>query len=1027
MEGLVLLGFLLLGWVVIAPIVALIKSSGSGLLNARVLTLEYKVRELEDKLALKSKAEDAASAQPLSAADEVPEVEVEPEFDPSEIKTEPYPPQPLSNDLVDRPAFLYAPATDAVSRTELEEPLAAQAEPEPDLAAKGVQELPPIGTPDAATPEEQNFSPAAPAANPIADAVNWGRDILQKSNLWVLGGVVLLLCALVFLAKLAVEMGWYNPSLRLATGGLVGIVLLCLGWRSREKRPQLGQIMQGGGIAALYLVVIAAVKLPEIMLSPLAGLPLLLAFVLLASLLAILQNAPWMAHLSMISGFFAPLIMSEGSGNYIALFSIFIILNIGVMLIFAFRNWGHLCLTSFVLTYGIGGLWGLRSYHPELWLSVEPFLLAFTACYGWIAWRFSALISKEALPEPLNSGGTLSALLSPTRLHLFFVLGTPTIFMLYQLMLVGHLPMGVAFSGLGLGFLYLAGARLLWKRYGRERLGDAQIYFVLAITGLNLALLFSGLDTGFDRPVMFFYLGVTWVVEGALFIRITRNNPDDSLARPRFMRGLGMVLLTGGALLAFASALWKLQLPHFTEGVGPAVDFHLLIGSVIISVFSLLAAWSCRRTPETEDNRSGLKSFSGNFTYALAFFIGAFWLLGGTFAGFIELNYNLTWSSLALAALVSAAMFVRARLDWPELRYLLVLPVPFAVPALLNVVLKNIIIVLFEQDVTALPEMAFSFIGFVHNIAPLLLLLLPIGGDSLLSARARNYKLREFLSLSAPGLVYALLIAFLPTLVYSLLAPETISALAGVWFKGLLLALSLITLGLLTKLAPAYGRHDSALGPKTRLAIWTASALAPIAQMLIWQYDTLFALALVSPLPYIPLLNILDLGAVIICLTLWFWRRKNALLRESCIGRAPKAFIGDAVICIMAFVAGHGVILRALAALVYGSIYAQEAFSEQLGQVCITLYWGLCGFALMFAGKRLQMRRLWICGATLLLAAAAKTVLVDTAGAATLARVGVYFGIGLLFICTGYFIPVPGSRKRGPKSDPESSSEESSV
>ncbi len=1028
MEGLALLGLLLLGWVVIVPIIALIKSSGAGSLNARVLALEDKIRELEDKLASRSAPEAAASARSISENYVPPDVEVETEVDSSKIEQEPLPPQPFSNDLVGRPALLYAPATDAVSRAQPEKTFALQAGP--DFAAENAQELPPSGELSAASPEGQTFPSSVPAAtpvaNPIADAVNLGRDLLQKSNLWVLGGVVLLLCALVFLAKLAVEMGWYNPPLRLATGGLVGIALLCLGWRSREKRPQLGQIMQGGGIAALYLVVIAAVKLPEIMLSPLAGLPLLLAFVLLASILSILQNAPWMAHLSMISGFLAPLLMSDGSGNYIALFSVFIILNIGMLLIFRFRDWGHLCLTNFILTYGIGGIWGLRSYTPELWLSVEPFLLAFTACYGLVTLRLSALVSKETETTSVNKSRA-AAVFSASRLHLFFALATPTIFLLYQLKVVGHLPMAMAFSGLALGFVCLFGAWRLWKRCGQARLMDAQTYFVLSVTGLNLALLFSGLDTGFARVTMLFYLGVTWVVEGSLFIYIPRHNSDSSPARPKFMRGLGMVLMLIGALLA---CIFALQIfadkTHILNGEGATANLHLLAGSVIISIFCLLAAWGSRCVEAEESSRarfSLLKAFTRGLIYPASFVLAALWLLGGTFAAFAELEHGLTFSSLTLAGLLSAAMFARSRLNWTELRLLLILPLIFAVPTLLAAA-YTVLIVLFAQNVVEHPELALGFMDFIHSAAPLALFFLPWAADRLLPPRDPNSRLHGASGLAAPGLAFALIIACLPTLVYGLFSPETLSLLDGGWFRAMLLALSLITLWLLIKFSAAYGNKDSAVGGNTRLAIWTAAAFLPLGQMFIWQYNTVFAPALMAPLPYIPLLNLWDLGAALVCLTLWFWWRKNVTLHEQCLARPLKASIGEAFVLLVAFLSGHGIIFRALDALFYYINNTDTALLTQLIQICVTLYWGLCGFTLMFSSKRLQMRRLWICGATLLLAAAAKTVIVDTAEAATLARVGVYFGIGLLFICTGYFIPVPGSRKREPKSEPENSSEE---
>lgn len=1017
MDELVLLGLMALVWLVVVPIVILVKLSGlRGKVREQEDYLQYKIAKLEERLGkleggqiAPSKTETiVAAAQPLAdetAAAVAPESKIEPElseeWDYSTAETPPMEITPLaapSNALLSAPLLQTPPAPSTPDTT-------------------------PGATPDAtqdATPKTAPFRPTfqppqlPTVSDPLGDAFKLAQQLLRKSNMWVLGGTVLLLCALVFLAKMAIDAGWYNPSLRLASGGLLGVALLAFGWRSRESKPQLGQILQGGGVAAFYLVVIAAVKLHD-MLPPIAGLPLLLLLVALASVLAVLQNAPWMAHVSMISGFFAPILMSDGTGNYIALFSIFIVLNAGLMFMFAFRNWGHLCLTGFVLTYGIGGLWGLDAYQPQMWTSVEPFLLAFTACYGWVAWRLNGLIRPRPAWQTANNdvtpGDWATVVFSAPRLHMFFVLATPAVFLIYQLTVVGHLPFAMALSGLGLGFVCLAGAWQTWKRHGQSRPYDAQVYFVLAVTGLNLAMLFGGLDTGVDRAAMLFYLGVTWVVEGGLFIYITRRNPADALARPKFTQALG------GALCLIGTGLSVIYAGDIPTGDPTAatwsasVNMHILAGTLLAAVFLLAGAWGCRpasgKTSEPSHPDLSLKSLK-NYTpvYPLSFILAGLWLLLGLYAAFAYLEHGLTWSAMSMAVFASGAMLLRARLNWADLRYLLLPPLLFALPAL-TAVAYSVEQVLFATDLASL-IWADPLDSFLYALAPLALFFVPVGLDCLLSRR-ENSKTRELARLLAPGVAFAIAIACLPSLLHTLLQADVSHNFSDTWFIALPLLLALLTLALLSRSAATSENREISLSPRTRmLARYIASAL-PLAEGLIWQFNTLFAEAWVAPLPYIPLLNPLDLGAGLTCLVMWFWWQKTVNIHGKNFTRPLPAAPGRAIICAMAFLAGHGVLLRSLAMFVYNDIPVSWIFDKQLAQVCITLYWGVCGFALMFTGARLKTRRLWVCGALLLLVAALKTVFLDTSSAATLAKVAVYFGIGVLFICTGYFIPAPGS------------------
>src|SRR5690606_27340859 len=108
--------------------------------------------------------------------------------------------------------------------------------------------------------------------------------------------------------------------------------LLIVGWRLRGKRPAYAQLLQGGGIAGLYLTVFAAFKLYQLLPTGLAF-ALMLAIVLAAAVLAVGQNALSLAVIGTAGGFLTPILLSTGSGNHIALFTYYAILNVGVLAI----------------------------------------------------------------------------------------------------------------------------------------------------------------------------------------------------------------------------------------------------------------------------------------------------------------------------------------------------------------------------------------------------------------------------------------------------------------------------------------------------------------------------------------------------------------------------------------------------------------------------------------------------------------------------------------------------------------------
>ncbi|WP_425274539.1 DUF2339 domain-containing protein [Pseudomonas cyclaminis] len=291
--------------------------------------------------------------------------------------------------------------------------------PEPTPVAKApelVWELPAELVPVAIVAEPSQPLPAdvwapAPTPQPKEPAIPRGPNLIERAiagaRNWLFGGntvlrvgVVLLFLGLAFLLRYATE-GMVVPiELRYAGVAGAAVGLLGLGWWLRLRNSNYGLMLQGTGIAVLYLTVFAAMRLHPL-IDPSAALGLLVAVTVFSAILAITQDALGLACAAALGGFAAPILTSTGAGNHVALFSYFALLNTGILAIAWFKAWRLLNLIGFVGTFGIGFAWGMRSYTPELLWSTEPFLILFFLMYLAIGLLFARrkLLEMGDAPE----------------------------------------------------------------------------------------------------------------------------------------------------------------------------------------------------------------------------------------------------------------------------------------------------------------------------------------------------------------------------------------------------------------------------------------------------------------------------------------------------------------------------------------------------------------------------------------------------------------------------------------------------
>src|SRR5450830_1831742 len=374
-----------------------------------------------------------------------------------------------------------------------------------------------------AAPLPAKPAPAAPntpswIAHPdglVAKAKNW----LFTGNLVAKLGLLILFLGVSFLLKYVSAQVTLPIELRLAGIVLADISLLAWAWRIRTSRPGISLPLQGTALAILMLVTFGAFRLYE--LIP-AGLAFAVLFVLTAftCLLAVLQNAVWLAVFGIVGGFAVPLLVSTGSGNHIGLFSYYALLNAGVFAIALKRAWRVLNVLSFGFTFVVATTWGLLRYTPEHYLSTQLFLILFVLFYIGIAIAYCA---RQAPRLKHYVDGTL-------------VFGTPLAAMGLQYGLVRHFDFGLAFSALLAGLTYTGLAVALWRRSGFRLLAEA--FLALGIVFGTLAIPFA-LDGR--------WTSAAWALEGAGIVWV-------GLRQRQTLAWAFGLLVQGAAWLAFLGA-----------------------------------------------------------------------------------------------------------------------------------------------------------------------------------------------------------------------------------------------------------------------------------------------------------------------------------------------------------------------------------------------------------------------------------------------------------------------------------------
>jgi uncharacterized membrane protein len=406
---------------------------------------------------------------------------------------------------------------------------------------------------------------------------------------------------------------------------LADLALLGWGWRLRSKRREIGLPVQGTAIALLMLVIFSAFQRYDLIPAEFAF-ALLVSLTVFTCLLAILQEAPWLAAFGITGGFACPLLLSTGEGNHTALFSYYGMLNVGVFVLAFKRSWHQLNLLGFVFTFGVGGAWGGLQYTSNNYASAQAFLIFFFLCYSAIPLAFAGR-ERTRLQDYVD---------------VTLIMGTPLLTFGFQVGLVKDMQFGLAFSALGLGGFYLVVGTILW-RTGKER------WRALVQTFAVLGAIFATLTIPFALDAR--WTSAAWALQGFGFVWFGLQYRRQAI----WICGL---LLQVAAWVSFTIALSGFD-------IDTAMTAHLWLGFLLLAGSAYAVAVALRRPHGGEQDLSPLAN--------TALVLAAACLLAGwyteaslRFSGGILANWIVAGSMLTALLLYAVSL----RMLWPTARQL---------------------------------------------------------------------------------------------------------------------------------------------------------------------------------------------------------------------------------------------------------------------------------------------------------------------------------------------------------------------
>ncbi len=529
-------------------------------------------------------------------------------------------------------------------------------------------------------------------------------------------------------------------------------------------------------------------------------------------------------------------------------------------------------------------------------------------------------------------------------------LGTPFIGLGVHQLLLGHTEHGMSISTAGAALLY-ATAALATQRIGRQNKELVVAYAGLAVVFIAIAIPFA-----FDT----YYSSTAWAGQGVLLLWIGSRKAQ------------WLTASAGGALQVLAGFAMALHLNDrlpYPQEEQPIANKYFL-GTVLIAAAGIVSGLQLQRGRK----QAAFDSIAA--WVALVWGVG-WWLVAGN----LEIDYHIPSAQLSASFLfvvlsLGLASYSARRLRWMNLAAWGALILP-TMAVVLGVSLGT----------QSHPFALYGWLAWPVVLAANYALLHNYSGDH-----------PRFEQLLHPGSLWVLSV-----LVGAEVHWQVDQAADEVWP-----IVSACLAGMILASGTLWGSRALKWPLRSHRPAYLLFGVGPVLAGLSVAVAILLFISDGDPTPlrYVPVLNPLELTAIVLLAVSLMWRRTAAAEGA----RGLQGFVEAS--WVPALVAA-GTVFATLAAVRtvhhWGDVPfdSDSMFDSTALQTSLSILWTVIALSAMVEGVRRGRRPVWIAGASFMGVVVIKLFLIDLRNQDTVGRVVSFIAVGILLLIVGYLAPVP--------------------
>lgn len=433
-----------------------------------------------------------------------------------------------------------------------------------------------------------------------------GKSSLEKfigENLINKIGIAITVIGVAIGAKYSMENNLISPLTRIILGYLVGLGLIGFGFKLKAKYESYSAVLVSGALAIMYLITFAAYSFyglfPQLM-----AFGLMLLFTIFGVVAALNYNKVVIAHIGLVGAYAVPFLLSNDSGNTLALFSYMAIINVGILVIAVQRFWKSLYYAAFVFTWLIYGSWRIFSYDYDADFTLAAVFLTIF----FVIFYATFLVYKLLKSEIFLKSDVILVLLNS---FIFYGLG-------YELLTqneTGNELLGV--FTLCNAIIHFAISALIF----RKKLADKNLFYL--ISGLVLVFITMAIPVQLDGN----WVTLLWALEAAVLFWIGRTK------NVTFYERLSYILM----FLGFVSLLedWEVAYSVYSQEGHFDSILNIVFASSLLFVmaFGFINWVNLKTKPTTEENKTN------GLTQLMTFALPAIFILALYGAFYVEIEY----------------------------------------------------------------------------------------------------------------------------------------------------------------------------------------------------------------------------------------------------------------------------------------------------------------------------------------------------------------------------------------------------